>query len=62
VTAWKEVGVGKLLVTITSDIPIRVKVEPKTIRAATEAAAILTAAAAVLASGSLLKIKFVLCF
>ena len=53
VTSWQEAGAGRLLVAITSDIPIRVGVKPKITRAGAEAAAVLSSATAVLAAGSL---------
>ena len=45
VTSWQATGAGRLLVTITSDIPVRVG-KPKTVRAAAEASAVLAAASA----------------
>ena len=48
VTAWQETTAGGLLVAITSDIPVRVGIKPKTIRAAAEAAAVLASATAAL--------------
>ena len=46
VTSWRGAGAGRLLVAITSDVPVRVNVAPKTVRAAAEANAVLDAAAA----------------
>jgi hypothetical protein len=46
VTSWRGAGAGRLLVAITSDIPVRVNIAPKTVRAAAEADAVLDAAAA----------------
>ena len=48
VTAWQETTGGRLLVAITSDIPVRVGVKPKVVRAAAEAAAVLASATAAL--------------
>jgi N-acetyl-beta-hexosaminidase len=49
VTAWRRSdsgGAGRLMLTICSDIPVRIGVAPKVTRAAEEATAVLTAAAA----------------
>lgn len=52
VTAWRAEadrgggGVEKLLLTITSDIPVRVGIKPKAVRAADEATSVLSLAAA----------------
>ena len=45
VTSWRGAGDGRLLVAITSDIPVRVGIKAKTVRAAAEAKAVLDAAA-----------------
>jgi hypothetical protein len=44
VTAWAAAGAGRLLVAVTSDIPVRVGVAPKRIRASAEATAVLASA------------------
>jgi len=47
VTSWRGAGApGRLLVAITSDVPVRVGVKAKAVRAAAEAKAVLDAAAA----------------
>ena len=46
VTSWRSGSGGQLLLTVTSDIPVRVGIAPKTTRASTEAASVLAAAAA----------------
>eukprot|EP01050_Picozoa_sp_SAG11_P043383 SAG11_NODE_20500_length_444_cov_0.597101_1_plen_135_part_01 len=52
VTAWRQAEAGRLLLAICSDNSVRVAVAPKTIQAAQEANAVLTAAAA-LSDGTL---------
>ena len=46
VTSWRSGSGGQLLLTVTSDIPVRVGIAPKTTRASVEAASVLAAAVA----------------